>query len=202
MASPLASRDGWPPATGSGRAGSTPPPIVGIAGDGGCPAVSWQPVPAFAGCWDCMWRGCSTQLAACASDCVCSQAVANAIACANGGGGAGACFTDAPPPKGLSPAASVCLDFAAIDCGCATGSIGTSSDASTCTRTLMPTGGGGGGDGQCTFSQSEVCGGETYQVICACPQATCTCMGPSAKVISFGGCPNCSPPPTLGSPMS
>jgi hypothetical protein len=191
-----------PPAS-SGPSTGASPPITVTPGDGGCPAVSWQPGPAFSTCWDCMWRGCSTQLTACAADCACSQAVANAIACSNGGGPSFQCFGPGFGPTGNPPMPplGICLSIASADCGCRTGPMaGTSSDASTCTPMG---GGGGGGGGQCTFTGSEMCGGTSYQVVCACPQGNCACIGPSTKVIPFAGCPNCgsglplNPPSTM-----
>jgi hypothetical protein len=43
----------------------------------------------------------------------------------------------------------------------------------------------------CESDFAKVCGGTRYQVICACPEGTCACLGPSTHVVSFGNCPYC-----------
>jgi hypothetical protein len=72
---------GSAPTAGALSSGSVP---TGTPGDGGCPAESWLPSPAFATCWDCSARSCESQLVACAADCNCSQALSKAITCENG----------------------------------------------------------------------------------------------------------------------
>lgn len=44
---------------------------------------------------------------------------------------------------------------------------------------------------RCESDFAQVCGGTRYQVICACPEGTCACLGPSTHVAAFGNCPYC-----------
>jgi hypothetical protein len=50
---------------------------------------------------------------------------------------------------------------------------------------------GGGGNGECTSSFGETCGGTNYQASCSCPRGSCVCFGLSTTVVSFTGCPSC-----------
>jgi hypothetical protein len=59
-------------------------------------------------------------------------------------------------------------------------------------------GAGTGGNGQCTSTFGEACDGTVYQVSCACPQGSCECLGASAHVIHFVGCPHCPDETPLG----
>jgi hypothetical protein len=40
----------------------------------------------------------------------------------------------------------------------------------------------------------QTCGGQSFQVSCACPQANCACFGTSTTIVSFAGCPVCPSP--------
>jgi hypothetical protein len=44
---------------------------------------------------------------------------------------------------------------------------------------------------RCESDFAKVCGSTRYEVICACPEGTCACLGPSTHVVSFGNCPYC-----------
>jgi hypothetical protein len=184
-----------------GSGPSTGGPISGTPGDASCPATSWQPTPGFSACWNCIWGGCSTQLEACANDCACSQSVSQAIACTGSGGSSFQCFAPlAPLQSGPLMGAEMCLSFALGECpACQTGfSTPPIPSASSCTKLGTAN---GGGSGTCITTVSEKCGDTSYQVVCACPQATCACMGPTNKVLPFASCPNC-PAPSPGTTAS
>jgi hypothetical protein len=177
---------------------SPPPPILTTPGDAGCAPSSWQPGQSFSACWDCIWRGCWKQLTACAAECGCSQTVAKGIACANAGNSPSSCLGPGVGPGpggtggGLDPSIGPCLSLAASECGCASGSAGgTATSVPACAP--MESGGAGGGNGQCENTVTETCGGTVYQVTCACPQATCACIGPSSQIIPYSGCANGCP---------
>ena len=66
----------------------------GVA-DSGCPVgTSIATVDAGAQ-WGCLQSACMSELAACASDCVCNSALLGALVCVAGGQSATACFTNA-----------------------------------------------------------------------------------------------------------
>ena len=154
-------------------------------------------------CWGCAAKGCASQLSACEADCPCHTAVAQALECVSNGGSALPCFM--PILSTSDPALSAfgtCLLQASGECNCSlnpgstddAGAPPTSGDdAMACT----PSGGGGTtGNGSCSSTVEETCGGNDYQVVCSCPRGSCVCFGPSTTtVVSFDGCPYC---PGLG----
>src|SRR5262249_41530751 len=158
------------------------------------------PSPAFASCWDCSAKSCESELAACAADCDCSQALSKAITCENGTASlVPQCF--GPMARWSAPvttALAMCLFSAGANSGCSLGpivpassdasAVPASSDASACVGGGL---GSGSGNGSCTSENSEACGGIQYKVVCACPEAICVCFGPSTKMVPFSGCPFC-----------
>jgi hypothetical protein len=144
--------------------------------------------PTAGACWSCVAKGCSNQLGVCAGDCACNEALTNELSCLEGGGTSASCFfpMDAADDD-ATIAARQCVVEASYECSC---DESPPLDASTCTQLG---GSGGGGNGQCTSTFSEACGGTTYQVVCACPAGNCACFEgtTSTKVVSFEGCPFC-----------
>ena len=174
------------------------PPGSAAAADDGCSAsvLPYRPPDtAFAACWGCAAKGCSSQLAACVADCACNTALAGALACLDRGGGP-ECFTSLPADGDPSPSAlGQCLLFATLECGCGGAPV---PDASTCT--LIGSGSGSAGNGECESNFGETCGGTNYQAVCACPEGNCVCFsGVSTHVVSFTGCPYCPGGPGPGS---
>jgi hypothetical protein len=43
----------------------------------------------------------------------------------------------------------------------------------------------------CESDFAKQCGTTRYEVVCACPEGTCACLGPSTHVVSFSNCPYC-----------
>lgn len=80
-------------------------------------------------------------------------------------------------------------------------------DANTFTDVVQPIvcqgagGEGSGGNGSCSLMQSETCSdGNTYNISCSCPGATCSCYQTTASGggsggfgVSYSGCPTCDP---------
>jgi len=183
-------------ARGSTAPGSSGPPIgrrppTGTPGDAGCPPASWLPPPSLSGCWTCLATMCSAELAACAADCTCSQALATALVCETGGAAPAQCF--GPVAMGGGPATiplASCLLSATAGCPCSSGHTSGPSplDAAGC---VGGGSGGGAGGGSCMSQVEETCAGTNYQVVCSCPQGTCVCFGSSTKIVAFMGCPYC-----------
>ena len=141
---------------------------------------------------------CAAQLSACVSDCACSAAVLAAEECADTGN-PNQCFgplllDNESSDETLSSTAN-CLTMASLECACGE----TLPDASDpgCTQTG---GGGTGGNGECTSTVGETCGGVNYQVVCACPEGSCVCFSQSSstKVVSIDSCPFCPGGPAGG----
>jgi hypothetical protein len=149
-------------------------------------------------CWSCVAQGCSTQFAACAADCSCNAAITGDLNCLENNGSD--CLAPAQASDDDSTTAvNLCIEEASVECGC----LSPTPDASAgCTTTG---GSGGGGNGECTSNFGETCGGTNYQVVCACPEASCVCFsGMSAtKTVSFSGCPFCpgGPGPNSGTDL-
>lgn len=174
--------------------------------DGGCLAsvLTYQsPDPTFGACWMTAEEKCSSQLAACASDCTCNRAIANALTCVDTGGGTVSCFTSAILSAGdptLSDT-SGCLMGAYPGSNCvgpmpnvdAAPPTVARDAAAACTSTG---GGGGGGAGGCSQTYGETCGSAAYAVTCACPLGQCVCSGASNRAVAFPGCPYCGSPTT------
>jgi hypothetical protein len=161
--------------------------------DGGAcspgPSLETNEPPADGACWSCIEKGCASPLAACVDDCSCNNAVAAAFRCVDSGQKAGPCvlplITDASDPALL--AVSNCILQTNAECGCGDALPDASNPG--CTQT---SGGGSGGNGQCTSNFGETCGAMSYQVVCACPQASCVCFaGGSTHVVDYAGCPYC-----------
>jgi hypothetical protein len=160
--------------------------------DGGCSPAS-SAIPSSAkdapggSCWGCVAQGCSKQLAACAADCSCNATITGELGCLENKGGDCLAPPQASDDDALG-AANICIQEASIECGCS----GSIPDASAgCTP--LGGGGGGGGNGECTSNFGETCGGTNYQVVCACPAASCVCFSGMSvtKTVSFDGCPYC-----------
>ncbi len=193
-----------PPANTTPPGMTTPPGTVAL--DAGCSTnlLASEPGARFASCWSCVTSGCESQLTACNADCTCDSAIAGSFACVSGGGDPIGCFFPALS-TGDDPAiiaAANCLIMAGGDCGCQSDAGNASppdagNDGSA--ACVMNGGTAGSGNGECTSTLKETCGDTQYQVVCACPQASCACFGPSTQVISFDGCPYC-PTPGGGGP--
>ena len=178
-----------------------PPNNPTIPEDAGCSAsiATYDPTPSFASCWACVANGCAAELAACAADCACNSLIAGGLACINAGDGSPAsCLAPALSAGNDSALSAVatCLVMVNVNCPCS-GAVdaapaSTSDDGSAACVTMG--GSAGGGNGSCTSTLGETCGGTNYQVVCACPQGSCACFGPSSHVISFAGCPYCPSP--------
>jgi hypothetical protein len=186
-----------PPPPGFG----SPPPSPPYTPDGGCgPSIlAYKPQdPTFQSCWSCVSPQCTTQVAACASECICNQATARALDCARGGDrSAFPCFGPGNPPLPGTPpdtlsTVSTCVLNAADSCGCPRTFGGLpAADASTGCSLGFSSGGLGGG-GECAVNYTKTCGSTNYRAVCACPQANCVCYaGATSKVIPFAGCPYC-----------
>jgi hypothetical protein len=96
---------------------------------------------------------------------------------------------DGPPPTSfvvsVSPDSATTGPMPIVDAAPS-----TAHDAELTTCTPMGAG-GGGGNGECTSTFGEMCGGTSYQVSCDCPRGSCVCFGQSTTVVSFTGCPAC-----------
>jgi hypothetical protein len=170
--------------------------------DGGCSAsiLTYEsPSATINACWTRAKERCSSQLSACAADCICNDAIGKALNCVDNGGGTVACFGNAFVSAGDSTLGSTrdCLTTAYPGGSCAGPTVDAAPTASDAARSACTTngGGGGGGNGECSSTVGATCDGQNYQVSCECPRGTCICFGPSTRVVSFQGCPYC---PTLG----
>ncbi|HLK39652.1 MAG TPA: hypothetical protein VKU41_23010 [Polyangiaceae bacterium] len=155
--------------------------------------------PDLKACWPCIAKGCPRQIAACGADCVCNGAITSAFACAEDGGSTGSCLGPHIPDQGQTGEFVNCMLSAISECGCGLDSGGAiplagPTDDAGC---IQSSGGGISGNGQCSSTVSETCGGILYQATCVCPAGSCACFGPSTRtLIAFDGCPFC---PGLGS---
>lgn len=203
--------------TSSGAPGSSSGSVLSLPVDDGCtPSVApFQPVgEASTACWDCASAACSTEIATCRGDCVCSEALSSALSCLAAGNPAGPCFSSPSDTVNDSAWSAVtsCIVGAGGGCGCpgvlsvvpgsAASSGGSGNGSLDASGHELPPGcivsGGGFGDSpQCSSNVFVKCGGTQYEVVCQCPQATCTCLGPgsSAHVIPYSAshCPTCLP---------
>jgi len=92
------------------------------------------------------------------------------------------------------------------DCGCQVNSPGGSGSGSMPSPPpggpcMMSGSGGTSGNGACSSTIQETCGGTVYQAVCACPRGTCVCFGDTTTVISMNGCPYC-PDLSISSPAA
>jgi hypothetical protein len=187
-----------------------PPPStpVTVTEDAGCSSnlLTFEAIdPTFAACWACAARGCMSLLTGCAADCTCSETIMKALICSDGSGSATSCFVSTLQSQDpLVADVTSCLSQTSGECNCDGSDADASSppeatDAGSDTSAACNPGGGGGstGGGQCSSSAGETCGSTSYQVVCACPQGTCVCFGPSStpQVVNYSGCPYC---PGLG----
>ncbi len=203
---------GSPPpdaAAGSGSDSSTSAPGVaagGSSGDifgdmpgGGSPSAcgeDLQSVVFSSACLQCMAKRCAEQFTQCAVDCTCDETVFEGLECLNGGASVNSCFASTFA-VGVSSTntslAAMCLALADRGCGCGTPDGGLLDASSTPDASCVDFGwtGSGGGDGTCSESASENCGGASYQVVCSCPRGECACLGDVTTVIPYAGCPYC-----------
>jgi hypothetical protein len=183
----------------TGSAGSSGGTFIGSSSsgpsedtDGGCGAniLQFTPTGGMDACWSCVSKACAMQLTACSTDCQCNAAIGGALHCAGSGSDAPGCFTSALMNANDDQAqamAAACVLNSGAACNCL-GPAPTPADGG-CVQTG---GGSSGGNGQCTSDFSETCGSRSYQVVCACPQGSCACFGPSSTTaISYAGCPDC-----------
>jgi hypothetical protein len=177
--------------SGGSSSGSTG--LDDLGDDGGAcspgPSLVTTEPPPDGACWSCVEKGCASQLAACAEDCACNNAMAAVFSCVDSGNTSGACLVPTiSSGNDLTLAASNCVFDATYECSCGEALPDASDPA--CTQTAS--GGGGGGNGQCTSNFSETCGAMSYQVVCACPQGSCACFaGGSTHAVDYPGCPYC-----------
>ena len=164
---------------------------------GGC-GEDLQSVVFSSACLQCMANKCATALSQCAAeDCVCVDTVFGGLECLNDGGSVNSCFSSTLAAGVMSIGASLsamCLALAGRGCGCDATPDGGSLDASSAPdASCVDFGwtGNAGGDGTCTESAAESCGGASYQVVCSCPRGECSCLGDVATVIPYDGCPYC-----------
>jgi hypothetical protein len=182
----------------SGGASSGGTGLDDVGDDGGAcspgPSLVTTEPPPDGACWSCVEKGCASQLAACADDCACNNAMAAVFSCIDSGNKPGDCLVPTIS-AGNDPTltASNCVFDATYECSCGE-ALPDASDPG-CTQTG---GGGGGSSEECTSNFGETCGAMSYQVVCACPEGSCACFaGGSTHVVDYPGCPDC-----LGSAMT
>jgi hypothetical protein len=198
---------GFPGSSGSSGFVGSSGNSSGLTGPCAPSLLSYMVAPTFEKCWSCVEGGCSTALMACAQDCGCNKSIVSALGCVNGGGTPFSCFSPAITAGGDPATSSLasCLLQAGSDCGCQEntpgGGPGMPPPVPDASAACMITGGGStSGDGACSSTIQETCGGTEYQAVCACPQGRCVCFGnTTTTVINIGSCPYC-PESTLKSP--
>jgi hypothetical protein len=166
------------------------PPDSAIAADGGCSTtsvVTYEPPGPPSACHTCAKKACLSQLTACAADCTCNNAILGALNCVDDG--SGSCIRSAMSSSDpILSATANCLFTAGGDCGCP--GVQVPSPDGSCLL-LGGDGNNGLGNRECAAHASERCGDTDYQVVCTCPEGTCSCFGPTTHVIHFAGCPYC-----------
>jgi len=157
----------------------------------------------FQACWSCAKNVCASQLAACAADCTCNSTVASALACVQDGLSVETCFqaTFGSTSDTVEASVEACLlqqAYSACNCAAVLETEGGASREPDAATTIGPAPGMTlPGIGNVCFSIWGGTSGSTpYQVTCTCPDATCTCFGPTTHVVTYPGCPRCSP--TIG----
>ena len=85
-----------------------------------CASIGVNPATIDAGAlWGCFQQACSSQLAACAGDCTCSNAIVTALTCSATGGSIVSCFTTAATADNNAQAVGICLLGASGSCNVA-----------------------------------------------------------------------------------
>jgi hypothetical protein len=187
------------------------PAFTDDAGDAGCSqnVLTYQLTnTTFTSCWACLKQYCSTQFAACATDCSCNEIFAAALRCTDADEeGIESCLS-AAAFSAWGPATEGVVDcwpqYASGACNCDTAvpvspmEMPLAPDASMgCTF-----GYGGeqaGGPNGCENTMSETCNGTQYIVSCSCPEGACVCFGPTTHIVAYPGCPSCPTVPAVGS---
>ena len=157
---------------GSASSGGTGATGAPTPQDAGCnlDISTYVPPPASAACWNCIAKGCPSALKTCASDCTCGANLATILACVSSGVAVSSCVTPNALMGGpLTVPFDPRLSIASAECPSCQGTP-SAADASSSDGLMACVGGGGGGgagNGACTATLSETCGGTTYQVVCA-----------------------------------